>query len=178
MLIWLLSTIVLLTSSTQLFGQYWTDIPLRHFVRWPLSSFFWRMFSCKLFTAFPTVAEEKVRDIRRRVLDLITTSLFECLDVVLFDLEIMNRSLAYGAFSDAYRSEPVIPVFKKLTLDHSDIKCFRSVCNLPIISNSTEKIFVWKQSIKFQFIAVCIQARLQYGDHISENRQRSAVALA
>lgn len=59
-----------------------------------------------------------------------------------FDLEIMNRSLAYGAFSDAYRSEPVIPVFKKLTLDHSDIKCFCSVCNLPLISNSIEKIFV------------------------------------
>ena len=75
-------------------------------------------------------------------LDPIPTSLLlECLDAVLPTMtSIINDSLKSGVFPFSYKSAIVTPLLKKPSLDPNDLKNYRPVSNLSIMSKLLEKV--------------------------------------
>ena len=93
-------------------------------------------------THFRPVTEDFVRrtilssPLKTCELDVFPTPLLlECLGSLLPCITaVFNNSLVSGVFPSAYKSAPVKPLLKKMPLDPSDLKNYRSVSNLPFLS--------------------------------------------
>ena len=99
-------------------------------------------FNGRSLTQFRPVTEDTVRCTilgslsKMCELDVFPTPLLlECLGSLLPCITaVFNNSLVSGVFPSAYKSAPVKPLLKKMPLDPSDLKNYRSVSNLPFLS--------------------------------------------
>ena len=75
-------------------------------------------------------------------MDLIPTSLVkQCLnDLVLLITTVINVSLTTGTVLKQFKQVVVVPLLKKPGLDTIDLKHFRPLSNLPLISKLLEKV--------------------------------------
>ena len=89
--------------------------------------------------SFMPVSEKKICEILNKSapetckLDPISSShLFECLDTIPPTLTANNnKSLTSGTFTQVHEAAIVKPLLRKPSLDHSDLKNFHCVSNLP-----------------------------------------------
>ena len=78
-------------------------------------------------------------------LDPVPTSLLmECLLPTL--TQIVNDSLTCGIFPQIHKSAVVKPLLKKPTLDHNNLKDFRPVSNISVLSKIIEKVVLFQMS--------------------------------
>ena len=57
-----------------------------------------------------------------------------------FLTELYNRSLATGTFPAVYKAAYITPILKKVTLDPADVKSYRPISNLSVVSKLLERI--------------------------------------
>jgi hypothetical protein len=57
-----------------------------------------------------------------------------------FLTELFNRSLAIGTFPAAYKAVYITPILKNATLDPADVKSYRPISNLSVVSKLLERI--------------------------------------
>ena len=70
-----------------------------------------------------------------------TPLLVECLDTFLPSLTaLVNSSLSSGVFSEVFKTALVTPLLKKKSLDQNELKNYRPVSNLSIVSMIIEKL--------------------------------------
>ena len=73
--------------------------------------------------------------------------LIECIDSILSYLtDLFNSSLASGIFPQCFKSALVIPILKKMCLDHNDFNNYRPASNLCNISKTLEKLVLFQVS--------------------------------
>ena len=57
-----------------------------------------------------------------------------------FIVELCNRSLSAGVVPAAFKTAYITPVLKKSGLDSADVKPYRSIANLPVLSKLLERL--------------------------------------
>ena len=57
-----------------------------------------------------------------------------------FLVELFNRSLALGVVPSIYKSAYVTPLLKKADLDPTDVKSYRPISNLSVLSKLLERL--------------------------------------
>ena len=78
-------------------------------------------------------------------LERITFLLLECLDILLPFINIMcNSSLTPGVLPASQKKVIVTPRLKKVSMDKNELRSFRPVSNLSIVSKIIEKIVAWQ----------------------------------
>jgi len=108
------------------------------------------------FTCFKPVSTEEVVVAVRRLPDI--SSAVDPLPVNLLKqvvtelapylTELFNRSLAMGYFPGTYKAAYITPLLKKQSLDAADVKSYRPISNLSVLSKLLERL-VAKQLIDY-----------------------------
>ena len=76
-----------------------------------------------------------------------TSLLFECIDeVVPAVTHVVNESFLSGTFPSMFKTATVKPLLKKPTLDRDDLKNYRPVSNLSLLSKVAEKVVLFQLS--------------------------------
>ena len=57
-----------------------------------------------------------------------------------FIVELCNRSLSAGVVPAAFKTAYITPVLKKSGLDSADVKSYRPISNLPVLSKLLERL--------------------------------------
>ena len=130
--------------------------------------------ACSL-SSFPPVSED---DVRKMILKsspkscefypMPTSLLLECIDeVVPAVTHVVNESFLSGMFPSMFKTAIVKPLLKKPSLDQDDLKNYRPVSNLSVLSKVAEKnrfvstLRVSKRQSAFQPSAVCLSSKPQ-----------------
>ena len=58
-----------------------------------------------------------------------------------------NVSFTQGLFPDSHKQAIVHPRFKKVSLDPSDIKSYRTISNLSLVSKTVERLVVNRMNV-------------------------------
>lgn len=111
------------------------------------------------FTSFHEVSKEEVQKIimnsatKSCALDPIPTILFkQCLDSLLpVVTSIVNTSLSSGCLPRILKVAHVTPILKKPKLDRNDLKNYRPISNLKVISKVIERVVSAQLTSYFQF---------------------------
>jgi len=78
-----------------------------------------------------------------------------------FAVELFNRSLAAGHFPACFKEAFVTPVIKKAGLDAADVRSYRPISNLPLLSKLLERLIV--QQLMDYLTSVNLLPQLQSG---------------
>ena len=61
-------------------------------------------------------------------------------DIAPFLAELFNRSLSTGIFPSIYKQAFITPIIKKPGLDAADVKSYRPISNLSVVSKLLERV--------------------------------------
>jgi hypothetical protein len=81
-------------------------------------------------------------------------------DLAPFLVELFNRSLVLDIVPESFETAYITPLLKKCDLDPADVKSYRPISNLPVLSKLLERLFA-RQLL--DYIMVCsLLPKLQY----------------
>ena len=61
-------------------------------------------------------------------------------DLAPFLVELFNRSLVLGVVPESFKTAYITPLLKKCDLDPADVKSYRPISNLPVLSKLLERL--------------------------------------
>jgi hypothetical protein len=78
-----------------------------------------------------------------------------------FFTALFNRSLAAGHFPDVFREASITPILKKPSLDSADVRSYRPISNLSVVSKLLERIVARQLVLCLQ--SSCLLPVFQFG---------------
>ena len=104
--------------------------------------------STSLFGAFPSVSADEVAMLigqlpdRSSAADPMPTSVLKAVSDLLspYVAALFNRSTSSGLFPSSFKTALITPIVKKVGLDPEDVKSYRPISNLPVLSKVMERL--------------------------------------